>query len=157
MMNYKFIGAFLTILIIVNFYSCEKSTEPFPDSNEAISFSNIDSTTIRKKAGETLEVNVVLITDTIIDTLKIGYFIDTIGLTTNLTYEDIRQESIVTGFDEVDNRHQYLASIKLPANAYGIRAFRPYANGKGDYVRIIFRMEAGSKSYEKQLKVIIEP
>ena len=157
MMNYKFIGAILAIILIVNFYSCKKPVEPFPDSNEAISFSNIDSTTLFKNAGETLEVNVVLITDTIIDTLKIGYFIDTIGVTTNITYADIREESIVKGFSEVDNKHQYLASIKLPSNAYGIRAFRPYKNGVGDYVRIIFRMEAGTKSYEKQLKVIIEP
>ena len=157
MMNYKFTGVIIVLLLIVGFHSCTKPVDGFPNSNEAISFSNLDSTTIKKRAGEVLEVNVVLTTDTIIDSLKIGYIIDTLGFTTNISYVDIREETIVTGFEEVNNRHQYLAKIKLPANAYGIRAFRPYVNNVGDYVRIIFRMEAGSRSYEKQLKVIIEP
>lgn len=157
MMTYKFIGAILAIIIIANFYSCTKSVDDFPSSNEAISFSNLDSTTIKKRAGESIEINVVLITDTIIDSLKIGYIIDTIGITTNITYADITEESIAIDFPEINNKHQYLANIKLPANAYGIRAFRPYVQGKGDYVRIIFSMKAGSRVYEKQLKVIIEP
>ena len=75
----------------------------------------------------------------------------------DISYNDIETKVISTGFAEINNKHIYSASIKLPANAYGIRAFRPFLNNKGDYVRIIFRMEAGSKSYEKQLKVIIEP
>ena len=157
MMNKKIIGAISAIILIVVFYSCKKPVVPFPNSNEAISFSNLDSTTIRKKAGDNLEVNVVLITDKVIDSLKIGYLIDTIGITTNLTFNDVKEIVLETGFETENNKQQYLANIKLPSNAYGIRAFRPYVNGVGDYVRIIFRMEAGSTAYEKQLKVIIEP
>lgn len=153
----QFIGIFLAIFIIVGIYSCKKPVDDFPDSNEVISFSNIDTTTIFKQAGEMLEVNVVIVTDTIIDSLKIGYFIDTIGITKNITFKDVNEVSLETGFPEINNKHQYLANIKLPVNAYGIRAFRPYSNGKGDYVRIIFRVQAGSRVYEKQLKVIIQP
>ncbi|MFT4644426.1 MAG: hypothetical protein ACI8ZX_000827 [Planctomycetota bacterium] len=142
---------------IVFMFSCEKPEDTFPNSNEAISFKNIDSATIERKAGEGLLVDVVLITDTIIDSLKIGYFIDTLGITNNLTFDDITTLSLATGFTEVNNKFQYAATIKLPANAYGIRPFRPYLNGVGDFVRIIFRMEAGTRAYEKQLKVIIEP
>ena len=153
-----FNGFVLAALVVsVAVFSCNKPADPFPNTSEAISFQGIDSTTIIKKSGETLELDVVLVTDTIIDTLKIGYLIDTLGIITNLTYADINTESIVTGFDEVNNKHIYSASIKLPANAYGIRAFRPYRNNVGDFVRIIFRMQAGTRAYEKQLKVIMEP
>jgi hypothetical protein len=147
----------LTLSLSYVLFSCKKDKDTFPDSDEAISFQGIDSTTIEMRAGEELSLDVVLITDTIIDSLKIGYLIDTLGITTNLTYSDIETKVIHTGFAEVNNKHVYAAKIKLPANAYGIRAFRPFTNNVGDYVRIIFRMEAGSRSYEKQVKVIIEP
>jgi len=155
--KFTFLGVISIILIMLFVLSCEKPIDEFPNSNEAISFSNIDTTTIKAKAGESLEINVVLITDTIIDSLKIGYLIDTIGITQNITYAEISTKEISTGFDEINNKHQYLATIKMPSNAYGIRPFRPYIGGIGDYIRIVFRMEAGSKEYEKQLKVIIEP
>ncbi len=157
MKNNKFFILFFTVLTTVFISSCEKPTDEFPNSNEAISFKNLDETTIEVKAGEDLLVNVVLITDTIIDSLKIGYLVDTIGITTNLEYKDVVVEVIHTAFAEVNNKHEYAATIKMPANAYGIRPFRPFVKGVGDYVRIIFRMEAGSRAYEKQLKVIIEP
>ena len=137
--------------------SCEKPVDEFPDSSEAISFQGIDSTTLEMKAGEDLEFDVVLVIDEIIDSLKIGYLIDTLGITYNLTYADIETVSLTTGFEEENNKHVYAATIKLPANAYGVRAFRPYRNNVGDFVRIIFRMEAGTRAYEKQLKVIMEP
>lgn len=153
-----FNGLILAALVVsLAVFSCNKPTDPFPNTGEAISFEGLDSTTILRNSGETLEFDVILVTDTIIDTLKIGYLIDTIGIVTNLTYADIETESIVTSFDEVNNKHIYNASIKLPANAYGVRAFRPYKNNVGDFVRIIFRMEAGTRAYEKQLKVIMEP
>lgn len=152
-LNYIFICLVATIML----FSCKKPVDNFPDSSEAISFQGIDSTTIEMKAGEDLDLEVVLVIDTIIDSLKIGYLIDTLGITTNLTYADIETVSLETGFDEENNKHVYAASIKLPANAYGVRAFRPYVNGVGDYVRIVFRMEAGSRAYEKQLKVIVTP
>lgn len=156
--NNNFLVSLIVIIglvFIIN--ACNKPVDDFPNSNEAISFVGIDSTTIKMKAGEDLVLDVVLITDTIIDSLRIGYLIDTVGITTNITYADIQTESIVHGFTEVNNKFVYPATIKLPANAFGIRAFRPFKNGVGDYVRIIFRMEAGTKSYEKQVKVIIEP
>ena len=152
------LASFVVVLVLsIALFSCEKPIDEFPNSNEAISFVGIDSTTVKLRAGEDLILDVVLVTDTIIDSLKIGYFIDTIGITTNLTYTDITTESIVTGFAEVNNKFVYSAVISMPANAYGIRPFRPYQNNIGDYVRVIFRMEAGSRSYEKQIKVIIEP
>ena len=157
MKNNKFFILFFTVLITIFITSCEKPVDDFPNSNEAISFKNLDETTIEIKAGEDLLVDVVLITDTIIDSLKIGYIVDTIGITTNLEYKDIVVEVISTSFAELNNKHEYAATIKMPANAYGIRPFRPFVKGVGDYVRIIFRMEAGSRAYEKQLKVIIEP
>lgn len=151
-------ACFIIVLALsISLFSCKKPVDPFPSSDEAISFVGIDSTTIKMKAGEDLILDVVLITDTIIDSLKIGYYIDTLGLTTNLTYNDILTESVVTGFPEVNNKFVYSAIIKMPANAYGIRAFRPFKENLGDYVRVIFRMEAGSRAYEKQIKVIIEP
>lgn len=155
--NNRIFGIVVIVFVMAFMFSCEKAEDGFPNSNEAISFENLDSTTIERKAGEELMIDLVLITDTIIDSLKVGYFLDTLGVTTNLTFEDITTLSLSTGFTEVNNKHQYAVSVKLPANAYGIRPFRPYLNGVGDYVRIIFRMEAGSRSYEKQLKVIIEP
>lgn len=155
--NNRIFGIVVIVFAIAFMFSCEKPEDTFPNSNEAISFENIDSTTIVRKAGEELLIDVVLITDTIIDSLRIGYFLDTLGVTTNLTFEDITTLSLSTGFTEINNKHQYTASIKLPANAYGIRPFRPYVKGVGDFVRIIFRMEAGTRAYEKQLKVIIEP
>lgn len=157
MKNKRIFGFVIVVFAIVFMVSCEKPEDTFPNSDEAISFKNIDSTTIERRAGEELLLDVVLITDTIIDSLKIGYFLDTIGITTNLTFEDITTLSLATGFTEINNKHQYAATIKLPANAYGIRPFRPYVKGVGDFVRIIFRMEAGTRVYEKQLKVIIEP
>lgn len=153
-----FLACFIIVLALsITLFSCKKPVDDFPDSDEAISFIGIDSTTVFLKAGEDLSLDVVLITDTIIDTLRIGYFLDTIGITTNLTYNDILTESIVTSFPEVNNKFVYSAVIPMPANAYGIRAFRPYKDNIGDFVRVIFRMEAGSRSYEKQIKVIIEP
>lgn len=153
-----FLVCFTAVMVLsIALFSCKKPVDEFPNSDEAISFVGIDSTTIYMKAGEELALDVVLITDTIIDSLKIGYLIDTVGITTNLTYNDIVTESIVTGFPEVNNKFVYSALIQMPANAYGIRAFRPFKDNIGDYVRVIFRMEAGSRSYEKQLKVIIEP
>ncbi len=146
--------AFLGMLIST---SCEKQIDPFPNSSEAISFSNIDTTTITAKAGEIIEINVVLITDTVIDKLQVGYFLDTVGITHNITYLDIKTELVNTGFDEINNKHQYLAKLQMPSNAYGIRPFRPFLNNVGDYTRLIFRMEAGSKEFEKQLKVIMTP
>lgn len=153
----RIFGIVVLVLTILFIFSCEKPEDTFPNFNEAISFKNIDSTTIERKAGEDLLIDLVLITDTIIDSLKVGYFLDTLGITSNLTFEDITTLSFSTGFTEINNKHQYAATIKLPANAYGIRPFRPYVQGVGDFVRIIFRMEAGTRSYEKQLKVIIEP
>lgn len=155
--NNRILGLVVIALAVVFMFSCQKDEDTFPNSNEAISFLNLDSTTIERRAGEDLLIDVVLITDTIIDSLKVGYFLDTLGVTTNLTFEDITTLSLATAFTEINNKHQYAATIKLPANAYGIRPFRPYVNGVGDYVRIIFRMEAGTRAYEKQLKVIIEP
>lgn len=156
--NNKFLVPLLVItglLFIVN--ACNKPEDDFPKSKEAISFLGIDSTTIRMKAGEVLDLDVVLITDIKIDSIKVGYLIDTIGITTNISYADTKTEVLVHGFTEVNNKFVHPVSIKLPANAYGIRAFRPFKNNVGDYVRIIFRMEAGTKTYEKQVKVIIEP
>lgn len=147
----------IVVSLSITLFSCKKPVDDFPKSDEAISFLGIDSTTVKVRAGEDLLVDVVLITDTIIDTLRIGYLIDTLGITTNITYNDILTETIITGFPEVNNKYVYSATIKMPANAYGVRPFRPFRDNIGDFVRVIFRMEAGSRSYEKQLKLIIEP
>ena len=77
---------FICLVAITVLFSCRKPVDEFPDSSEAISFKGIDSTTIEMKAGEDLELDVILVIDTIIDSLKIGYLIDTLGITTNLTY-----------------------------------------------------------------------
>lgn len=148
---------FLATLSIVLF-SCTKDDEnPFPATNEAISFLNIDSAVVKAKAGSTLKVDVVLVTDKPIDSIKAAYFIDTLGVKENLTYAETETQLLATALDTVTNKIVYSASLKMPADAYGVRAFRPYLNNTGDYVRVVFRMEATPRVYEKQLKVIIEP
>lgn len=159
MKRYNFIGVIIVVVLMTTLFSCVKEPEEkLPNSNEAIFFNNIDSIVIEKKAGEELEIEVQLTTDTIIDSLLVGYLIDTFGLTTNVKYSDITTVVAETEFLEKENWiKKYNVTVKLPSNVYGVRAFKPFIDGKGDYVRIIFRMVAGSNSYEKQLKVIIEP
>lgn len=162
----KYLGYIIVLIgLTLTIFSCKKPVDEFPDTNEPISFIGIDSSTIRMKAGQELELDVVLVTDAIIETLKIGYLIDTVGITYNITYADIKKQLVVKKFKDESNKYVYSASLKLPANAYGLRAFKPYKNNKGDYVRMIFRMETKAnpkakikaKSYEKQLKIIMEP
>ncbi|MGB1248010.1 MAG: hypothetical protein ACPG4Z_03935 [Chitinophagales bacterium] len=150
---------FIALVSVSLFYSCKDDDPERPVVLEEITFQVPDSSTIIQAAGTPIDITLMLTTENAIDTLRAGYVIDTSGIYQNIAFAAIDTVVLTTGFDTESNIQQYTGQIMLPSDAYGVRPFRSYnpANtDTADVVRIVFRMEAGFDSYEKQLKVFIE-
>lgn len=167
-MNFtQFLSRFLFVMAGLSFFmvSCSNDDDETPFYNEPINILTPDSTTVVAPAGSTFNFSLYLATDVPIDTLRVGYLIDTAKINTSIPFSIVDTVVISSGFDDINNVQTFSGSFTLPDSVTNIRAFRPYVPAQQnpvfvaeqyDAVRVVFRMEATGKTFEKQMKVIIQ-
>jgi hypothetical protein len=157
----------LMLLMSVLVFSCKKEDEgdPYP-SNEAINLLSPDTTVLFAQAGSVFDFSVYIVIDKPVDTIRVGYAVDTLMSTNIMPFNMVDTVVLVSGFAEVNNKQLFSGSFQLPDSVINVRAFRPYQPAQPtpvfipavyDAVRVVLKVEAtGNRNYEKYLKVIIE-
>jgi hypothetical protein len=156
----------LPVVLLVLITSCKKEDEgeQLP-SSEPINFIAPDTTIVFAQPGTTFDFDVYLVIDRPIDTFRLGYQIDTLMRTTPLPFSQVDTVVYTTGFDEVNNKQRVTASFVLPDSIPGVRAFREYQPEVAtpvfipatyDALRVVMRIEAPDRVFEKNLKIIFE-
>jgi hypothetical protein len=147
-------------------FSCNKDDDgdPYP-SNEAINLLTPDSTVVFAQAGSVFDFSVYIVIDRPVDTIRVGYSVDTLMSTSIMPFNLVDTVVLSSGFAEVNNKQLFSGSIQLPDSVPNVRAFRPYQPSQPtpvfipavyDAIRVVLKVEAGNRTYEKYLKVIIE-
>lgn len=154
---------FVFTLLLTILLACNKDEEEKPVGTEPINFVQPDSTTIFATAGELVEFSLYLAIDQAIDSVRGAYFIDTAMSINNLTYGDMETEFYVQGFSDSLNVQTVSGTLEMPLERSNSTPFQPYFSGSTtpfipaqyDAVRVVFRLEGDTVSYEKQLKIIV--
>lgn len=150
-------------LLLVLLVACNKQEEENPVGTEPINFVEPDSSAIFAAAGEIVDFTLYLAIDQSIDSIRGGYFIDTAMGINNLLFSDMETEFFVQGFTDSLNTQTVSGTIEMPLGRSASIPFRPYFSGSTtpfipaqyDAVRVVFRLEGETVSYEKQLKIIV--
>lgn len=165
MQKNRIFGTLIILLLagVISLHSCKKDEETRPTSNEAINILQPDSTTIFADAGSTVNFELYLAVDEVIDTIMAGYLLDSTMINYNLTLADMDSIFFGQGFVDSNNVQTVTGSITLPQywndtvpfQTYFSGSTTPYIPESYDACRIVFRMETESGiQHEKQLKII---
>lgn len=157
-------SAFIFFILTIVLISCSKEEDEYPVGTEPINFVTPDSTTIFASAGEVVDFSLYLSIDQPIDSIRGAFFIDTAMTINNLSYADMSEEFYVEGFGDSLNVQSVSSVFTMPTGRTDTTAFRPYFSGSTvpflapqyDAVRIVFKLESDTLSYEKQLKIIVK-
>jgi hypothetical protein len=155
--------SFLVISFVL--VSCSKTDDDSISTNEPINILQPDTNVVIAQAGSTFNFSLYLATDVIIDTVRVGYIIDTVIINQSTPFSLVDTVVLNTGFDTKNNVQTFQSSFVLPSQAFPDRPFRPYMPAQQnpifvaaqyDALRVVFRVEASGKTFEKQMKIIIQ-
>lgn len=157
--HFTLVFFFLVIVLV----ACNKEEEDKPVGTEPINFIQPDSTTIFATAGEMVDFSLYLAIDQAIDSVRGAYYIDTAMSINNLTYSDMETEFFSQAFTDSLNVQTVSGTLEMPLGRTDSIPFQQYFSGSTtpfipavyDAVRVVFRVDGDTVSYEKQLKIIV--
>lgn len=156
---------FSLLAISLVLVSCSKSEDDSVPTNEPINILSPDTSTVIAQAGSVFDFSLYLATDVIIDTVRVGYLIDTSMINTSIPFSSVDTVVLISGFDTENNVQSFTGNFILPSFVTIDRPFRPYqpaqqnpvfSSAQYDAVRVVFKVEARGKTFEKQMKIIIQ-
>ena len=144
----RIIGYFLLIMSLF-IAACGDDDVVFtPD--EAIYFVSPDTTSITRTVNDVIEVDAYFSLDSVIDSVFVGYQIDTTSAPPlNLSLGDLDEITERIGFSSPRNQHQLQFSLSIPSGG----SSNPVV--PGDVVRFVFAVQSGNLIVTKTLRVDI--
>lgn len=143
------ITGYFLILLGIFITACGDDDVVFtPD--EAIYFVSPDTTSITRTVNDVIEVDAYFSLDSVIDSVFVGYQIDTTGMPPmNLSLSDLDEVTERIGFSSPRNQHQLQFSLPIPSSG----SSNPVV--PGDVVRFVFAVQSGNLIVTKTLRVDI--
>ena len=140
-------GYFLLLMSL--FVACVDDDVVFtPD--EAIYFVSPDTTSITRTVNDIIEVDVYFSLDSVIDSVFVGYQIDTSNQPPmNLSLSDLDEITERIGFSSSRNQHRLQFSLPIPSDG----SLNSVVSG--DIVRFVFAVKSGNLIVTKTLRVDI--
>ena len=118
--------------------------------DEAIYFVSPDTTSITRTVNDVIEVDAYFSLDSVIDSVFVGYQIDTSNQPPmNLSLSDLDEITDRIGFSSPRNQHQLQFSLPIPSGG----STSPVV--PGDIVRFVFAVQSGNLIVTKTLRVDI--
>ena len=118
--------------------------------DEAIYFVSPDTTSITRTVNDVIEVDAYFSLDSVIDSVFVGYQIDTSNQPPmNLALSDVDEITERIGFSSPRNQHQLQFSLPIPSGG----STSPVV--PGDIVRFVFAVQSGNLIVTKTLRVDI--
>ena len=118
--------------------------------DEAIYFVSPDTTSITRTVNDVIEVDAYFSLDSVIDSVFVGYQIDTSNQPPmNLSLSDLDEITERIGFSSPRNQHQLQFSLPIPSGG----SLNPVV--PGDIVRFVFAVQSGNLIVTKTLRVDI--
>ena len=118
--------------------------------DEAIYFVSPDTTSITRTVNDVIEVDAYFSLDSVIDSVFVGYQIDTSNQPPmNLSLSDLDEITERIGFSSPRNQHQLQFSLPIPSGG----STSPVV--PGDIVRFVFAVQSGNLIVTKALRVDI--
>ena len=144
----RIVGYFLVVVSLF-IAACGDDDVVFtPD--EAIYFVLPDTTSITRTVNDVLEVDAYFSLDSIIDSVFVGYQIDTSSQPPmNLSLSDLDEITERIGFSAPRNQHQLQFSLPIPTGGSSNTVV------PGDVVRFVFAVQSGNLIVTKTLRVDI--
>ena len=145
----RIVGSFL--LVIFMFIAACGDDDVVFTPDEAIYLVSPDTTSISRTVNDVIEVDVYFSLDSVIDSVFVGYQIDTSSNQPpiNLSLSDLDEITERIGFTSQRNQHRLQFSLPIPSAG----SSNPVA--PGDIVRFVFAVQSGNLIVTKTLRVDI--
>ena len=144
----RIIGYFLLVMSFIVAACGDDDVVFTPD--EAIYFVTPDTTSITRTVNDVIEVDAYFSLDSVIDSVFVGYQIDTTSAPPmNLSLGDLDEITERIGFSSPRNQHQLQFSLPIPSGGSSNSVV------PGDIVRFVFAVQSGNLIVTKTLRVDI--
>ena len=144
----RIIGYFLLVMSMFVIACGDDDIVFTPD--EAIYFVSPDTTAITRTVNDVVEVDAYFSLDSVIDSVFVGYQIDTTNQPPmNLSLSDLDEITERIGFSTPRNQHQLQFSLPIPS----VGSANPVV--PGNVVRFVFAVQSGNLIVTKTLRVDI--
>ena len=141
----RIIGYFLLVMSVFVIACGDDDIVFTPD--EAIYFVSPDTTAITRTVNDVVEVDAYFSLDSVIDSVFVGYQIDTTNQPPmNLSLSDLDEITERIGFSTPRNQHQLQFSLPIPSGG----SANPVV--PGDVVRFVFAVQSGNLIVTKTLR-----